>query len=242
MSALFHLRRKAKKIWQLRARPIWRRGLRLGVAAAIEHQHIFLRERFDTLIDVGANRGQFSLLAKGLYPHARIHAFEPVDEPAARYLEIFGGMPNVTLHRCAIGEAEHSGTMHVGGKSDDSSLLEFAQVSEIFAVPGEASRQPIAVRPLASVLRPEDLAGRVLMKIDVQGFEDKVIAGAAALLPHIDLIYVETALVELYKGQALFPEVHAQLAALGFRAIRIGHVTGSPVEPGCVADVLYARA
>lgn len=200
-----------------------------------------MHEEFDTLIDVGANRGQFSLLVAGLKPKIRIHAFEPLDEPAAKFVEIFGDDPRVTLHRCAIGETSERIAMHVGHKSDESSVLEFSQVTDVFANSRSVGTASIEIKPLASVLNPEDLVGRVLMKIDVQGFEDKVIAGAESLLPRIDLIYVETSTVELYKGQALLPEVNAQLEALGYRVRRIGHVSGSPVEPGCIADILYQR-
>ena len=57
--------------------------LRGGVAPAIEHKSVLQRLPFDFVVDVGANRGQFSLICRWLRPAAVIvTAFEPLAEPA----------------------------------------------------------------------------------------------------------------------------------------------------------------
>ena len=56
----------------------------------------------------------------------------------------------------------------------------------------------------------------VLVKIDVQGSEGRVLEGAAASLPAIDAIVVEMSIVPLYEGQPLLPEVRASLEEAGF--------------------------
>ena len=53
-----------------------------GVFAAVEHNPVLIG-RFLTLVDIGANRGQFSLAFRALNPKAKIYAFE---ESARRIL------------------------------------------------------------------------------------------------------------------------------------------------------------
>ena len=80
--------RKLLKLLTLVRRRGWRRGLTLGVAAAIEHGPALASERFATIVDIGANVGQFSLFCREAVPTARILAFEPLPEPAARFRQI----------------------------------------------------------------------------------------------------------------------------------------------------------
>ncbi len=56
----------------------------------------------------------------------------------------------------------------------------------------------------------------VLMKVDVQGFELDVLAGAETTLQRVDVLIVETSMVELYERQPLFHEVYEFLRARGF--------------------------
>jgi len=81
--------RRAFKLLRLLPDPTFRRGLRSGVGAAIEHRAALAPLRLRTIVDVGANVGQFSLLARALNPGARIVAFEPLAQAAARYRRVW---------------------------------------------------------------------------------------------------------------------------------------------------------
>lgn len=82
------------------------RGLiRHGVAASVEHYH--LRSRgYNTIIDVGANRGQFSLFARHYYSHAMIYAFEPLDNPFSKLSALFASDPRVRVVKSAVGDVD----------------------------------------------------------------------------------------------------------------------------------------
>src|SRR4051812_7539188 len=81
----------------------YRRGLRAGVAAAIEHQQLLRTLDARTVLDIGANCGQFALATRACLPDARIHAFEPLPGPAEVFRKVFAGDANVALHEVAIG-------------------------------------------------------------------------------------------------------------------------------------------
>ena len=67
--------RRGRKLLRLLSNPRFRSGLRHGVAATIEHAGALAGRDFASVVDVGANHGQFTLFAAGLYPKARIFGF-----------------------------------------------------------------------------------------------------------------------------------------------------------------------
>ncbi len=56
----------------------------------------------------------------------------------------------------------------------------------------------------------------VLLKVDTQGYEWRVLDGAAATLPGLRAVLLEMSLVPLYEGQHLWREMIGRLEALGF--------------------------
>src|SRR3954454_11247433 len=60
------------------------------------------------IFDVGANVGTWSSGALGLFPGARIHAFEPL--PGA--FEQLSRVPGITAHQVALGAAPGTATLH----------------------------------------------------------------------------------------------------------------------------------
>ena len=238
---LFHTIRKLKKAGRLARVPLWRDALKQGVAAAIEHRQIFTVEKVGTLIDGGANRGQFSLLIAGMYPQARIFAFEPLKAPQDIYRRIFKGNDRVTLYPCALGTEAGSATINVAQATDSSSLLDFGEVEEMFPSARFSHQETIPVERLDAVLTADDLQAPVLLKLDVQGFELEVLRGTGALLEQIDAVYVEASLSELYKGQCLFDDLYRFLLDAGFTLTRIGHITGVPANPGVQGVFVFVR-
>ncbi|MDP2854676.1 MAG: FkbM family methyltransferase [Smithellaceae bacterium] len=75
--------------------------LRYGVLAGAEHRHVL--SPLGTVVDIGANRGQFSLAVRHWSPEVRVFAFEPLSGPAARFRKVFQGDFKVILHQAAIG-------------------------------------------------------------------------------------------------------------------------------------------
>lgn len=234
--------RKLNKALILLQVPLWRKALKKKVAATTEHVHIFSHEPFSTLIDVGANRGQFSLMAKGLYPEATIFAFEPLAEARNQLEQISSDWSNTQIFPYGIGDKNvNSIVMNVSQKNDSSSILEFGMIESMFESAKFSHREKVSVKRLDDVITSEKLVSPVLMKIDVQGYEKQVIESSENILAHIDAIYVEAAFVEMYKGQALFDEIYAMLLNKGFYLKRIGHVSGGHGEPGTYGDFLFSR-
>jgi len=118
----------------------------------------------------------------------------------------------------AIGDKHGSAVIHVAGDSVSSSVLEMLDAHR-HAAPDSAYIGSESV-PLAKLdtaanefLHAQDV---VFLKVDVQGFESQVLAGAADLLPRIKGLMLELSLVPCYRDQVLFQSMIEFLDQLGF--------------------------
>lgn len=195
-----------------------------------------------TVIDVGAHHGQFALLARALYPNAEIVCVEPLAEARERLQSIHGDDGRVRLVPFAAAGTRRRDTLHVSRKTDSSSLLPILY-PYIAAFPGteQANSVEVEVRPLDALVNTP-LQHPALLKIDVQGGELDVLAGATQLLAHVDVAYVECSFVEFYGGQALADEVIAALASRGLRLDGVYSVVRDASERCLQADMLFRRA
>jgi FkbM family methyltransferase len=189
----------------------------LGVAPSIEHVGVLRRLAVDRIIDVGANRGQFSLACRLTLPNVPIVAFEPIPKEAAVFREAHKGCQHVQLIEVALGESESSATLHLSRSADSSSLLPITQQSEYFQQTDEVGTLNVPVKTLDKVSLDWTPSRRQLLKLDVQGFELKVLQGAKRFLSECIYVYVECSEVELYEGQALRKEVESFLGSQGFQ-------------------------
>src|SRR5207302_4271075 len=140
--------------------------------------------------DVGANRGQFSLVCRRLKPGAQIVAFEPLPAPAAAYRALFADDRRTRLHECALAPVRGEMTMHISGRDDSSSLLPISDLqSRNFPGTEKVGTRRVPTGPLSDFLAAGDLGRQNLLKIDVQGFELEVLKSAETLLPRFRWIY-----------------------------------------------------
>lgn len=188
-----------------------------GAAAGVEHEKPLRNLGCRSVVDIGANRGQFALAAHRSMPQTAIVSFEPLKEPAAIFRRVFSSHPRVSLHDVAIGPQDRDMTIHVSRADDSSSLLPIAPLqSNLFPGTEEKEQRTIRVRRLDSILDSRQIEQPALLKIDVQGFEKDVLEGCKSLLPCFSYIYVECSFMELYAGQALAHEVVTILDKCGF--------------------------
>ena len=217
--------------------------VRHGVAAGVEHS-CTLAQLGDcaTVVDVGANRGQFALIVRDRIPTARIESFEPLPEPARRFRTVFAQDSMVTLHPVAIGPRRERATIHISARDDSSSLLPIAAAqSSLFAGTEEAGIATIEVGPLDAFLDAKAIRAPALLKIDVQGFELQALEGCASCIDLFEWVYVECSFVELYEGQAFADEVIAWLRERGLKLRGVYNMAYDARGAAVQADFLFGR-
>lgn len=174
-----------------------------------------------TVIDVGANVGQFCVAAVKLFNPKKIYTFEPL--PSA-YLSLSKNIKSLTAvqhFNRALGEREGEIVFHVNSHSHSSSILPLAE-SHLSAFPDAVEREKIKV-PLTTLdkaLCDAELPKPCLLKLDVQGYEDKVLEGATETLQKVDYIVSELSFKPMYEGERVFTEMLALMDNYGFRFVR----------------------
>ena len=231
---------KLIKLFGILRDPALVRALLKGAAAGVEHGRVLHGLDCRHVVDIGANRGQFALIARRCFPDARIDSFEPLAEPCSIYRSVFEKDRRVYLHACAIGPEAGKATIHVSRHDDSFSLLPISALQEsLFPGTAEKETRTIDVRPLDEVLSAEDIRGPALLKLDVQGYEMQALQGCEGLLHCFSHVYVECSFVELYSGQAFADEVIAWLRERDFILAGVYNMAYDSRGKAVQADFLF---
>ena len=171
-----------------------------------------------TIIDVGANIGQFSNKISKILPNANIFAFEPLNNCYTELLSNVKHNTNIECFNFALGKEEGIFDMYSNDFSPSSSLLKMDKTHvDLFPQTSETSIEQINVKTLDSFLNTIKINRKVLLKIDVQGYELNVLKGAEEILNQVDIIILESSFMPLYENQPLFHEIYSYLFAKDFR-------------------------
>jgi FkbM family methyltransferase len=190
-------------------------------ARPLQAQLIAVLERFEiaVVLVVGANTGQYGTALREWGYAGRIVSFEPLAEAHRRLEQRAAADPAWRVApRMAIGDRDGEVEIEVSAESDMSSVLPqtdlLRRISPSSRVVG---REMVPIRRLDGVV--EDYVNAddgVFLKIDTQGFEAQVLAGARHLLPRLQGVQVEMSLVRCYEGERDFRDLIDDLADAGF--------------------------
>lgn len=234
-------RDQARKLWRILKTPAYWQALRQGVAAAVEHEDIPYSAAFNTVVDVGANRGQFAVVAARRFPEARLWCFEPLPDARVRLQTILRHREHSTIIGTALADRADQRRLHVTHDDDSSSLLRVGHLQRAeFPRTHEVSRMPVQTTRLDEFLTRGSIAQPALLKIDVQGTELAVLQGTTSIIDAFDAIIVECSFVELYVGQAPASHVIAFLASHGHHLRGVYGATYGADGACLQADLLFA--
>lgn len=233
---------RGRKLAAILRVPVYRRALRFGVAAAVEHDADPFHHDYRLVLDVGSNRGQFALVAARRFPQAALVCFEPLPEPRETLRRVLAWHRDLEVMECAV--SAHAGEAElVISRSDDSSSLLPMGEAQVRHFPGTeaAGRITVQTASLDELIPPERRLRPCLLKIDVQGAELEVLSGAGALLEAVDSVLVECSFVELYSGQALAGRIVELLYARRFLLTAVCSPVTDQAGNVLQADLLFAR-
>lgn len=215
--------------------------LKTGVAPSIELRPVLQGLSPELVIDIGANLGQFTLLAMIDWKPREILAFEPLSSAGKKFRKAFGRSPNIVFYQTAIGSEQSEQVMHISRKSDCSSLYPVGALqSDGFPGSDEVGTESVGVAPLELFVSQADLEQRnVLVKIDVQGYELKVLSGLEPILGGLDLILVELSFERLYEGQPLAYDVIGWMTDHGWSIKRVGTASVNSEGRAVQSDFLF---
>jgi FkbM family methyltransferase len=199
-----------------------------GVA---RRRHLLCSLGIDVVLDVGANVGQYARqLRRDVGFEGRICSFEPM-RGAFRVLEVEAADdPKWSTFNLAIGDVAGSATINIAANSESSSLLPMlASHSEAAPESRFVGTEQIETQTLDALFDNLCATGEhVYLKIDTQGFEGRVLAGADRSLPRIDTLQIEMALTPLYEGEIAFADLLELLLDRGYVIVGLEPVFTDP--------------
>ncbi|MEN9572635.1 MAG: hypothetical protein RL514_490 [Verrucomicrobiota bacterium] len=130
------------------------------------------------LFDVGANVGDWTVMARELFPAARVHAFELNPVTATQLTARLGGQAGLEIHAHGLGAT--SGEVNFFAYSGEQSVLSGMRAPLHSRVPHEVKRSRI--RTGDEFCRERGVERIDYLKVDAEGADHEVLTGFGEML------------------------------------------------------------
>ncbi len=185
-----------------------------------------------SIIDVGANEGQFVLrLLKNNFK-GNVISFEPITDAYKKLLiNAEKNKKRISWHvaeKCGLGSKNFSQDIFISHHSESSSLLKILpKHTDLKPLSKIISTEKIIIKKLDSFYDAvKKLDKNIFLKIDTQGYELEVLKGAEKTLKLITALVVEVSLVKLYEKQPLWLDIVNFLKERNFIVWSVDRVMG----------------
>jgi len=209
-------------------------------------RHILNGGNVDLLVDVGANIGDYSVACRAHGYAGSICCFEPQNIEFQTLQARMVADPTLCCVRAAVGDRDGKTTINVSGHQTSSSLLPMTRLHESIMPSSKYVRtEEVDIVRLDSFfklgIQPPSFH-RVYLKLDVQGYEMKVLEGSTQLLRLVTGIELELSVQEVYQGSPGYLEMIQYLENIGFRIVSWTDVLSDPVSQFVIqADAIFVR-
>jgi FkbM family methyltransferase len=165
-----------------------------------------------TIIDVGANVGNWSRIACQVFPSAQFFMIDgnPDNEPSLRN-SVSGVGQNSAYSMMLLGPEEKDSVTFYKLGTGSSVLRELKPFDR-----SQESQVMLPMRTLDGFMGSRPYHSPVLLKLDVQGFELQVLLGGTATLSRAEVVIMETSLLPYNENAPIFAEVIAFMAEREF--------------------------
>jgi FkbM family methyltransferase len=204
------------------------------------------RRPIGTIIDVGANTGQFGRTARARFPNAHLVCFEPQHAPFGELSRWCTEDGNATPIQLGLSDSSGELTFYVHTDHDSSSSFLASTATSRSENPELGAQETLTV-PVARIddalaENGVELDGEVLVKIDVQGYEAFVVRGGPSLFARADACILEVCVDPFYEGQATFGELLGLMETHGLRYV--GNLEQCRTRDGRISyfDAVFERA
>lgn len=181
-----------------------------------------------SVIDVGANVGQFATDLINFGYRGPIHSIEPYSEAFDALEKKATRVDNWYTYNLGLSDKPEVHTLNISANSQSSSFLELSEKHKseeenIFYV----GKQEVSTSSLDSFLNSNKIEPNgSYLKIDAQGYEHKILDGAIDSVKKFKLIELEVALTPMYQGEETYQATLDRMNAIGFVPVFIDNVHG----------------
>lgn len=165
----------------------------------------------DLVLDIGANIGEFSCGISSIA--RRIFAIEPDPTVFPCLVQNIGSKENVSAHQIALSNENGKADFYLSTKDADSSLVQPRAFSKVVN---------IRVQTLDAFIKQAGLERVDFLKIEAEGWEPEILAGAIQTLKRVRAVAVDAG-PERY-GTDTVDDVQAVLRAVGFDVFELNQI------------------
>jgi FkbM family methyltransferase len=186
------------------------------------------------IIDAGAYRGEWTLLARKVFPTAMVLLVEPQPHLAAHLQGFCAQRPQTKFRSALLGAAP--GRARFVFSETNSRIVDDGYTP----APGERTIT-LPVEPLQDIARTEDFSDCDLLKLDLQGHELRALEGAGSLFGQVEVIVAEISWLRI-GDVPLLHEVLGRFQEKGYQAYDIWGFNYRPLDGALwQTDVMFVR-
>lgn len=177
--------------------------------------------RINTIIDVGAASGTWSVAANDIWPECTFLMFEPLVERK----ELLSSL-------CQVHKNFHFVNAAAGSENE---IVKFF-VSEDLDGSGVATRETdlklrdVNITRIDEEVTSRKLKGPYLIKLDTHGFEVPILRGCSSIFAEVELFIVECYGFQIATNSLLFWEMCRHMDEYGYRLFNIVDVMNRPLD------------
>ena len=215
--------------------------------------HFIKSDEAPVILDVGAHRGESIERFRKLFPQSTVHAFEPDQDNFEVLSHKWAEKGETLLNNVGVSGSKGTLTFHRNLKSNTSGFHAVNTESDwaknrsarhnVSPEEYTAKSYDVPVIDLDSYIEEHKLSRINLLKIDTQGHEDEVLAGAQKALEAgvIDVIETELIVGDSYVKSLRFYDLEKILLPLGYKFYGIDNSGDLLTTPELCFNILYVH-
>lgn len=200
--------------------------------------------RVNSVCDIGAHQGYISLKLAEMFPSSKIYSFEPYShsfEILRKKTEINS---NIVPINCALSSSNGEMNLYINAQDSTNSLSPTGEMGKKYQSwqTETLSTENVRVFTLNSWGKQNSVTKIEVLKLDVQGFELKVLQGAEEYLKStLRLLYTEVEFVKIYKENCLYFELEEFLRRCNFELFQLYNLTSGDDGQLVTGDAIFIR-
>jgi FkbM family methyltransferase len=173
------------------------------------------------VVDVGANKGGWTRKALGFFPDAYYTLVEPQDNLKQHIKDLIDGGSRIKWINAGVSDVSGTLPFHISYRDDSSTFA---------SIPGidKASQILIPVRLLDEIVASAQATSPEMVKIDAEGLDLKVLAGAEKLLSTAEVFFVEVVICTNHPYENTVAKVIRRMDQAGYHVVDITDINRSP--------------